>query len=211
MSSDPSLRTTLVLILCVPVSCSRGPQPAQSTGEDTRRSESRSPGDQDWAVLEVVLTDLRTFGNFGRTRNKNGQIVLHFATDDRPFKNSIDRQTEGEARNRGHTIPADAYKHLVRRNDRAWFFRAFTPLSDAIIVADIDPISNNRNWQAFETAYPDAKGWVEARLPGYSRDGRLAVVRGFVGPTAHGATVTYLLEKDGETWTVRWRFLSLYA
>ena len=211
MSSNPSLRTALVLILCVFVSCGRGTQPAQSTVEDTRRSESRSPGDHDWPVLEVVLTDLRTFEDFGGTRKQNGPIVLHFGSDDRPFMRSIDRQTQGEARQRGHSIPADAYKDLVRRNDRAWSFQDFKPVSDSVIVANLDSIWNNWDWRVFARDYPDAKGWVNARLPGHSRDGRFAVVRCYVGPSPHGETVTYLLEKDGETWTIRWRFLSHYA
>ena len=46
------------------------------------------------------------------------------------------------------------------------------------------------------------------RLP---KDGQEAVLRAWFGPTAHGATVTYMLAKKDGRWKVVWRKVTYYA
>jgi hypothetical protein len=55
--------------------------------------------------------------------------------------------------------------------------------------------------------YPDVRAMAVLWLPAYSSDGRTAVVRFSFGPTAHGATATYLLARGVGGWRVtRWAF-----
>ncbi len=57
----------------------------------------------------------------------------------------------------------------------------------------------------------DARCLVKLSRPGYSRDGRMALVAMSLQPSGHGVTVTYLLTFDGEKWTpLAWSF-SFYA
>ena len=53
--------------------------------------------------------------------------------------------------------------------------------------------------------------WVEFYRPGYSTDGRSALVRAHFGPTPHGATFTCLLTLELMRWTVRWSKVSYFA
>ena len=53
--------------------------------------------------------------------------------------------------------------------------------------------------------------WVEVFLPGYSEDGKRAVLRFSYGPNPHGAAGTYLLAKTNKTWNVVWRVFAHYA
>jgi hypothetical protein len=62
-----------------------------------------------------------------------------------------------------------------------------------------------------EMKHPDAKNYVWLLAPGYSSDGKTAIVRLSFGPTAHGATATYLLVKEKGKWKVRQRRISYYA
>ncbi len=63
----------------------------------------------------------------------------------------------------------------------------------------------------FLDKYPQALGYVIAWLPGYAADGQSAVFRARFGPTAHGATLTYLLTRKDGRWTVVWRKTRFYV
>jgi hypothetical protein len=56
----------------------------------------------------------------------------------------------------------------------------------------------------FERAFPSAKGWFAAYLPGYSPDGTEAIIRAWVGPSPHGSLATALLRRTGDHWAVEW-------
>jgi hypothetical protein len=55
------------------------------------------------------------------------------------------------------------------------------------------------------------RAYVSAWLPGYSQDGRSAVVRFWFGPSAHGAIATYRLTRKGGHWKIDWHKLAYYA
>ena len=71
--------------------------------------------------------------------------------------------------------------------------------------------SQRRSYGSFSAAHPKACGWAEAYLPGYSKDGLRAIVRAGVGPSAHGAVVTALLEKIDGRWVVKWHHIASYV
>jgi hypothetical protein len=118
----------------------------------------------------------------------------------------------------GHTIPEEIRRDLLRRNaqpgtydSRAAPFGGLK-LDQRIVVADLTGKLGGRSSSgAFEEAYPKARGWIEAYLPGYSKDGSRAVVRAWAGPSPHGAVVTAILEKSGDKWLVKWHYLAFFA
>ncbi len=134
-----------------------------------------------------------------RTPEKNGFILKHRM-----------RQDMGD-----HRLPGDADQNLRQRNclPGGRYDSIAAPFADLKFAAGITvaDLGANRGNISFEEAHPNAHGWVEAYLPGYSKDGSLAVVRALVGPSPHGAVVTALLEKNGDKWTVKWHQLSYFA
>ncbi len=84
---------------------------------------------------------------------------------------------------------------------------SYTKLTFAagIVVTDLtETWKGRRSFASFADAHPKARGWLEAYLPGYSADGNRAVVRAGVGPWAHAAMLTAVLEKRGGKWVVVW-------
>ena len=65
--------------------------------------------------------------------------------------------------------------------------------------------------EKFEKAYPQARLFIELWRVAYSKDGKTALVRFWFGPTAHGATGTYLLRKEDRMWKILHRRVSYYA
>ena len=88
-------------------------------------------------------------------------------------------------------------------------FRSSATLSTS--TYDFSMIWRRRSFTSFEDAHPKARGWLEAYLPGYSKDGTRAVVRAGVGPWAHAAMLTAVLEKRGDKWTVVWYYVARFA
>ena len=175
------------------------------------------PGDRDRQVLETLLLHLLADPTFDMTRvSTNGAtIVLHTRT---PEKTGFIQSHQMRIDIGDHTLPSDVERDLQRRNSKPGTYDAieasFADLKFApgIVVADLtDKRAGRRASRAFEETHPKARGWLEAYLPGYSKDGSRAVVRGGTGPSAHGAMVTALLEQSGDKWVVKWHFLAWYA
>lgn len=179
------------------------------------------PQERDQQVLQTFLLHLLTDPRFDLTRvSTNGAtIVLHART---PKKTGFIQPGQMRHDIGDHTLPADAESNLRRRNTKsdakpdayeaveAYFTNS--SWGAAIEVADLTDLwKQRRSFSAFAEAHPKARGWVEAYLPGYSQDGYRAVVRAGVGPSAHGAMVTALLEKQGGNWVVKWHHLARYA
>jgi len=108
------------------------------------------------------------------------------------------------------TLPTDVEEDLRRRNcvpdGHDCVASSFIDLKFAqgIVVTNLPDVHGVHSYSAFEKVQPKARGWVEAYLPGYSKDGSQAVVRGFVGPFTHSVVVTALLEKRNDKWVVKW-------
>jgi hypothetical protein len=81
-----------------------------------------------------------------------------------------------------------------------------------IVVTNLTGIwKGRRSFNALEDAHPKARGWLEAYLPGYSKDGTRAVIRAGVEPSAHGAMLTAVMEKRGDKWTVAWYHVARFV
>lgn len=115
-------------------------------------------------------------------------------------------------------LPKDAWDDLVRRN-----VIRLNPSSRQISYEGLqfDPKIQVGNafpepkppfaGKTFEEVFPNARGWVSAWVPGYSKDGRTAVVRAQIGPAGHMATMTAILKNEGGKWAVVWRKYSVYT
>jgi hypothetical protein len=182
-----------------------------------------APDQRDGQVLQALLLHLLNDPKFDLTQNPtNGaSILLNTRT---PEKTGFIQAHQMHADTRGQTLPNDPEQDLRRRNSPpnakpdtydcvAAYYTNLT-FDTRIIVTELSKIGvQERRRGDFQLlqAYPCARGFVTAYLPGYSRDGNSAFVRAGAGPSAHGATVTALLEKTGNTWTVKWYHVARYA
>jgi len=179
------------------------------------------PDDRDRQVLESLLLHLQADTMFDVTRvSTNGAtIILHAST---PEKTGflMSHQIHGEIGSR--RLPGDAESDMRRRNTPVDAKPAtydsvkasYTNLTFAagIVVTDLTQMWKQRSpLRSFEDAHPKARGWLEAYLPGYSKDGTRAVVRTGVGPWAHPAMLTALLEKRDSKWMVAWYHVARFA
>jgi hypothetical protein len=171
----------------------------------------------DYRILEVVLTDLIDFKDFAPMvgEGKRTTVVLSVLTAGSSGTGGSpgflgDDQLNGEGHDETpYLIPADIRADLQRRNPKEPIsLAAFKPSSPSILLAELRGL---RRLDGFSAKYPDARGYVVTWLPGFSKDGRAAVLRASFGPTAHGATVTYMLVKKSEHWEVVWRRVAYYA
>ena len=179
-----------------------------------------SSDQRDRDVLQAVLLRLLTDSEFNMTRASSNAavIVLHSRTSQKTgfLQTHQMRSDIGK-----HTLPKEAEKDLQERNSprnpRPDTYDAINssfanfPFATNILVADLTGKMGSLLYREFRKAYPNACGWVEAYLPGYSKDGRTAVVRALVGPWTHAASVTAVLEKSGEKWNVKWHHIAFYA
>jgi hypothetical protein len=179
-----------------------------------------SPDERDRQVLEALLLHLLSDSKFDMTQaSKNGAtIILHTRT---PEKTGFLMPHQIRAEIEGRKLPSDAESDMRRRNTpadgkpdtydsvAAWY----TNLTFAarIVVTNLTQIWQGRSLSSFEDAHPKARGWLEAYLPGYSADGTRAVVRAGVGPWAHAAMLTAVLERRSEKWTVVWYYVARFA
>jgi hypothetical protein len=170
----------------------------------------------DYVVLNAALSDLAASREPRLVTNRHKartHIVLDVRTVEKSGMLSED-QLGAEFRNDPQrAIPKQMRQDLRRRNDTGGVsLMAFAPANRNIVPGELEKLrTSGRLSTAFERTFPAARAYVETWLPGYSADGRTAVLRFWIGPSAHGATGTYLLTRDGGKWKIRWRKFSFYA
>ncbi|MCD6049653.1 MAG: hypothetical protein K0Q55_1056 [Verrucomicrobia bacterium] len=210
MNMNTLRHLSLALLLCLSV----------TSASSVFAAPAPVPDERDRQVLESVLLHLLADSKFNLTKvSTNGTtIILHTRT---PEKTGflMSGQIRGDIGN--HTLPGDVEKNLRQRNtppgakpdtyEAVPAFYTNLTFAAGITVADLTGQMGSLFFGAFEKAHPHARGYVKAYLPGYSKDGTLAVVRMNVGPSAHGGMVTALLEKRGDKWVVQWHHLARYA
>ncbi len=176
--------------------------------------------ERDGQILQTALLHLLKGHDFKMTREREDDavIVLNVRTPEKTgmLRPEQVRHDIGE----GHTISEDLQRDLLRRNERPGTYEARVAtfgklkLDRRIVVADIaarmDQVKGSR-YYAFEHAFPTARGYAKAYLPGYSKDASIAVVRASVGPSPHGAMATIVLERSGDTWLVKWLYIAWFC
>jgi hypothetical protein len=179
------------------------------------------PAERDRQVLEALMLHLLIDPKFDMTEvaTNGATIVLHVRT---PEKIGFlgHGQIQGELH--GRKLPQDAENDLRRRNTPqgakpdsyeavAVSYTNLTFVAGIVVTNLNEMMEGRRPFRSFEKAQPTARGWLEAYLPGYSKDGNVAVVRAGVGPWAHAAMLTAVLEKRGNEWKVKWYDVARFA
>jgi hypothetical protein len=183
------------------------------------------PDERDARVLETLLLHLLHDPKFEMTRVPTNEwviapvIVLYSRT---PEKTGFLQAQQLHSDTGEHTLPRWAEQDLRRRNspvnakpdsyDCVTAYYTNLTFHSRIVMTDLSNVSSNRqSFRGLQDAYPNARGFVRAYLPGYSKDGNQALVRAAVAPSVHGAMITALLEKSGEKWIVKWYHIAQYA
>jgi hypothetical protein len=170
---------------------------------------------RDYAVLEAALNDIASATNpenknHIKNRGPGREIVISnetIAGDSGLI--GIEYESHNIDGKDARRIPADMLEDFKRRrNGPTRSLKDFKPGNPNIIVRDLDKMFEEADFplDAFLKEYPAAWGFVRAYPPGYSKDGRRAVVVFEGGPNGiHGLDWKYMLAKDKNRWIVLWR------
>jgi hypothetical protein len=165
--------------------------------------------------MEIAFRHFASLKDTTMLERRKGQdlLILHEST---PGKTGMifDQQISSELESRGHSLPAAVMASLKKRNVHPASLKGMRDRNPKIVVDDLYRYPARRDfefWKALSKRHPRAIAYVESWLPGYSKDGRRAVLRFGFGPNPHGATATYLLIQHNGRWKVRWFNLAYYA
>lgn len=163
---------------------------------------------EDVLVLETVLDDLFLWKDSAMVSNSTGKDIVVLAAETVEKSGMLSAgQLCADLEAHGYSVPDDAGVNLGQRNTKAVPLLGFKSRNSNVLVRDLEGIKSDFD---FTVSYPRARCYVHAWLPGYSQDRRTAVLRFWIGPSPHGATGTYLLIKETDTWTVKWQHKRYY-
>ena len=202
-----SMKSGFLLAILVLLGC------AERTESPFVRPSGPSLTEYDKDLFDLVLAD---FASYIKSRESVTKVFFDAST---PGKSGMlsDDQMGVDLERKGHSVPTDVSVHLRGRNHGSVPLSDYKPGQQEIAVADLDLLPGQNDLQGFEFWYgqdeksPERKAWVHTWLPGYSNDGRTAIVRFWFGPTPHGAIGTYLLTRRDGKWKVKWRSFSYYV
>jgi len=169
--------------------------------------------DRDRQVLEAVLLHLLPKSEFDLAGvGPNGTIILDSQTPggDRLFKPDV--MSRPRDIGPGHAVPTDVQADALRRNGDVPASFDHLKFDPRITLARL-PRSRGRgngDSQWFQHKWPNGRAWLHAWLPGYSTDGTRAIVRGWIGPSDHGALLTAFMTKNGGKWSVEWYYFDRF-
>jgi hypothetical protein len=165
--------------------------------------------DVDQQVIEAALADLLTLSDSPVAMRKAPPAELRFAAEAATYPVKTDQilmqrdKEQWAALSREQMDAAtEAAKDLVRRHEAKATFAPFTP-SDPRVKAETQPRPTTIG-SIYERP-------IQAWPPGYTRDGRYAIVFLSIPWSMHHADGTYLLEREGSGWKVLLRQLVYYV
>jgi hypothetical protein len=151
-------------------------------------------------IYEIALTDMIGNAEFdpavGGRRVRKSQIVLANTT-----RGALSDRLRCQVSDVPVAISSELRADLLRRNAarERYSLKGYRPSNSNIIVADLSGVDVE---DGFDKVFPDARGYVRPFLPGYSKDGRLALFFFHFGPSSHGAVGHYLLGREHARWRV---------
>jgi hypothetical protein len=187
-----------------------------SVSPQTPVTVGKTATEADRQVLEALLLSLATDTEFPvPAKPERPNMVLHRRTPKMisAVVNTAQVMYETDRR----VLPKDAWDDLVRRNEvrldprtrevhyEGLGFDSRITVGNAFPGPEAPFIG-----KSFEEVFPEARGWVEAWVPGFSKDRRTAVIRARVGPTEKPAMLTAIMKQDRGKWVVLWRRYCLY-
>jgi hypothetical protein len=171
---------------------------------------------RDYAVLEATLNDLASPKNpeYKYAIRDGGFVGREIVVDETTIQYcsiEVTCETENIDREDARSIPIDIQKDIIRRQkEPARSLMDFKPANPHVIVCDVDKLLEGVTgiavFDKLRKEYPAAWAYVRVNMPGYSKDGKSAVVLVEGGPNGgHGASWVYMLTKKGKPWEVQWR------
>jgi len=183
---------------------------------------------RDYAVLEAALNDLASPKNpeykyFIQHRGPGKEIVINAETIWRyrvtDMIHDLDQPNRNVDGSDIRSIATDIQEDLKRRSTTdASSLADFKPANPNIVVQDLDHMLEaadptslfDDGLNAIRKKYPTAWGYVWAFLPGYSKDGKSAVIVFYEPGGRHGGDWVYMLSRKGKRWEVDWRHCHIY-
>jgi hypothetical protein len=166
---------------------------------------------RDREVIEAALEDLMDPRNPENaiTSSVNGPIGSEIVLNELTWRWSVFLPREPRWEGLDGTVVDEAFSDLLRRNGGGAFplselaLRGRWPIQyddlNRLYIAAVD--HEEPFWDYFHRCHPNARGCLWAILPGYSKDGRTAVV-GFAAPHPHGEYWTYTMHKTTKGWEI---------
>jgi hypothetical protein len=203
----------------------RAPQPAPAASKtqvaaafrDESAPSTLTPEESalDSAVISAALEDFIRAEDVWPAGKKEGKSVLLVdAISEGAGGFLSEGQIEADLMHADWRLSDELLESLRTRNSTKVTLRSLA-LGTAARIVDLrtpfDSVIRPERWTRVEQTYPDALAAVYLWLPGYSEDKSQAVVRFHFDPTSHGATATYLVVKEGDSWKVKERKLAYYA
>lgn len=179
------------------------------------------PDERDRQVLETLLLHLLADPKFDMTRvSTNGATIVLDTRSPEKTGFLMSHQIRSEIGSR--TLPGGAERDLRKRNTPAdakpdtyvsvTAYYTNLPFAAGIVVTNLSEMPRGKRLMtSFADDLPKARGFLNAYLPGYSNDGTHAVVRAGVGPWAHAAMLTAVLERRGDNWIVVWYHVARFV
>lgn len=173
----------------------------------------------DEAVIESVL--LHFLQDEGKDADLGSGKELVLLQKSSPEKTGMVLPDQVNIYLQSHNLPDSLIDALYLRNKGKKEYDAlrtdFSRMSfdKRIVVGDFNAAMGDRGWSrdnvSFAKFVSRARGCFECYAPGYSADRKTALVRAWIGPSAHGAIATYLLERSDATWQVKWREFTFFV
>jgi len=202
-------RAVLALIIGVGAQVALCQEPPRQGAEIHARGKYAS--DVDRQVLQALLLDVYADPEFPpAAKPDKTTIVLHERTPD--LIDPVINTAQVMADTGGRVLPKDAWDDLVERNEIRRDKNSRVILYDGLNFDSRIQVGNCFPGpqppflgKTFEEVFPTGRGWVDAWVPGYSKDGKTAVVRARIGPTEKWSTLTAILTQKDGNWIVSWK------
>jgi len=160
----------------------------------------------DHHLFDIVVSDLIENKDFYPTAGGRGVEKPQIVFGDMTGVGFSELGWNLETWIREKNVPFEIKDDLLKRNPRyqGYILASYHASNPAILVRDLSQIDQDLG---FTSQFPKARGYVEANLPAYSRDGRTAVVLFNSGPSAHpdvgiADSGYYLLRKLKGRWEI---------
>ena len=154
---------------------------------------ARMNGDHD--IFDIVLADLledEGFNHFAEGEKK--QLILG-TTSEQGVSMEVGDLPDLKKALEDKGIDLEILGDFHDRNPRGVRFDLtdYKPANPGIAVRDLETIGYDRS---------DKPPWVQTWLPAYSKDGKVALLRFWFGPSPHGSGGFYLLKKVEGRWAI---------
>jgi hypothetical protein len=143
-----------------------------------------------------------------------GEIVLNSVTTALDFigQETVDQVAED------YRLSGDVRaRWKVRNSGDVGAISEFRIEEPRVRVANLDELDKEATargmelWTLFESKYPNASYLFCPYLPGFSTDGKSALVTLYAGPSVHGVVWAYYLERSRQSqWKIVWRFKKVW-